>query len=165
VEKNSKLHSKRVEKFKNYTPNEWRTRSAFKSVPRNAKYTQNLIDKIVAPEKLLFPGVLRLELHSKRVEKMWNYTRNGWRRCATTLEASGEDVKLHSKRAGKMWDYTPNDCERYFQLEDVRNCTTSPENYTRNECSFGTNVNRSGLASWYHSESWNRSRLYPEETQ
>ncbi len=26
-----------------------------------------------------------------------NYTRNEWRRCKTTLETSGEDVKLHSK--------------------------------------------------------------------
>ena len=31
-----------------------------------------------------------------------NYTRNEWRRCKTTLETSGEDVKLHSKRVGKM---------------------------------------------------------------
>jgi hypothetical protein len=31
-----------------------------------------------------------------------NYTRNEWRRCETTLETSGEDVKLHSKRVGKM---------------------------------------------------------------
>ena len=27
-----------------------------------------------------------------------NYTRNEWRRCKTTLEMSGEDVKLHSKQ-------------------------------------------------------------------
>jgi hypothetical protein len=30
------------------------------------------------------------------------YTRNEWRRCKTTLETSGEDVKLHSKRVEKM---------------------------------------------------------------
>ncbi len=41
---------------------------------------------------------MSLNLHSKRVEKMWNYTRNEWRRCETTLETSGEDGKLHSKR-------------------------------------------------------------------
>jgi hypothetical protein len=31
-----------------------------------------------------------------------NHTRNEWRRCKTTLKASGEDVKLHSKRVEKM---------------------------------------------------------------
>ena len=44
--------------------------------------------------------------HSKRVEKMQNYTRNEWRRCQTTLETSGEDVKLHSKPVEKMSNYT-----------------------------------------------------------
>ncbi len=39
-----------------------------------------------------------MKLHSKRVEKMRNYAPNEWRRCETTLERSGEDVKLHSKR-------------------------------------------------------------------
>ena len=33
-----------------------------------------------------------VKLHSKRVEKMWNYTRNERRRCVNTLETSGEDV-------------------------------------------------------------------------
>ncbi len=32
------------------------------------------------------------KLHSKRVEKMLNHTRNEWRRCQTTLRTSGEDV-------------------------------------------------------------------------
>jgi hypothetical protein len=36
------------------------------------------------------------------VEKMYNYTRNRWRRCKTTLGTSGEDAKLHSKRVEKM---------------------------------------------------------------
>ncbi len=31
-----------------------------------------------------------------------NYTRNEWRRCKTTLETGGEDVKLHSRRVKKM---------------------------------------------------------------
>jgi hypothetical protein len=34
------------------------------------------------------PNQRRVKLHSKRVEKMWNYTRNEWRRCETTLETS-----------------------------------------------------------------------------
>jgi hypothetical protein len=42
------------------------------------------------------------KLHSKRVEKMWNYTRNEWRRCEITLGTSGEDVKSHSKRVEKI---------------------------------------------------------------
>jgi hypothetical protein len=50
------------------------------------------------------------KLHSKRVEKMQNYTRNEWERRKTThvlvqlsqLETSGEDVRLHSKRVEKM---------------------------------------------------------------
>ena len=33
-----------------------------------------------------------LQVHSKRVEKMHNYTRNEWRRCITTLETSEEDA-------------------------------------------------------------------------
>jgi hypothetical protein len=37
------------------------------------------------------------KLHSKRVEKRTNYTRNEWRRRQTTLETSGEEDKLHSK--------------------------------------------------------------------
>ena len=35
--------------------------------------------------------------HSKRVGKIWNYTRNEWRKYRTTPETSGEDVKSHSK--------------------------------------------------------------------
>jgi hypothetical protein len=42
------------------------------------------------------------KLHSKRLEKMQNYTRKEWRRCKTTLERSGEDAKLHSKRVEKI---------------------------------------------------------------
>ncbi len=43
-----------------------------------------------------------MKLNSKRVEKMYNYTRNEWARRKTTLETSGEDVKLHSKRVEKI---------------------------------------------------------------
>ncbi len=43
-----------------------------------------------------------IEIHSKRVGKMENYTRNEWGRSKTTLETSGEDLKLHSKRVGKI---------------------------------------------------------------
>jgi hypothetical protein len=37
-----------------------------------------------------------------KISDRQNYTRNEWRRCKTTLETSGEDVKLHSKRVEKM---------------------------------------------------------------
>jgi hypothetical protein len=40
----------------------------------------------------------RCETTLETLEKMWNYTRNEWRRCDTTLEKSGEDVNLHSFR-------------------------------------------------------------------
>ncbi len=43
------------------------------------------------------------KLHSKRVEKMQNYTRNERRRCKTTPETRVEDVKLHSKRVEKTY--------------------------------------------------------------
>jgi pyruvate kinase len=39
-------------------------------------------------------GDLGMEIPTEKA----NYTRNEWRRCETTLETSGEDVKLHSKR-------------------------------------------------------------------
>ena len=38
------------------------------------------------------------KLHSERVEKIRNYTRNEWRWFETTLGTSGEDSKLHSER-------------------------------------------------------------------
>jgi hypothetical protein len=44
--------------------------------------------------------------------KCKNYTRNGWRRCKTTLETSGEDAKLHSKQVEKMQNYTRNEWRR-----------------------------------------------------
>jgi hypothetical protein len=34
------------------------------------------------------PPAMDWKLHSKRVEKMWNHTRNEWRRCINTLETS-----------------------------------------------------------------------------
>ncbi len=39
----------------------------------------------------LIEASLKGKLHSKRVEKMQNHTRNEWRRFKTTLETSGED--------------------------------------------------------------------------
>ncbi len=38
------------------------------------------------------------KLHSKRVRKIWNYTRNELRRCKTTLETRGEDVKIYTRK-------------------------------------------------------------------
>jgi hypothetical protein len=49
-----------------------------------------------------FKRYAHARLHSKRVGKMQNYTRNEWGRCKTTLETSGEDVKPHSKRVEKI---------------------------------------------------------------
>jgi hypothetical protein len=48
-----------------------------------------------------------VNLHSKWVEKMQNYTPKEWKRCKTTLETGGEDVNLHSKRVGNSrWSKT-----------------------------------------------------------
>ncbi len=52
------------------------------------------------------------KLHSKRVGKMKNYTRNEWGKWKATLETSGEDEKLHSKRGEKMKSHTRNVLER-----------------------------------------------------
>jgi hypothetical protein len=92
-------------------------------------------------EPTLETGGEDVNLHSKRVEKMWTYTRNGWRRCEPTLETSGEDVNLHSKRVEKMWTYTRNGwrrCETTLETggEDVKlqlKRVKKMWNYTRNE--------------------------------
>ncbi len=42
-----------------------------------------------ADEAVAEGGVLKL--HSKRVEKNQNYTRNEWKRCKTPLETSGKN--------------------------------------------------------------------------
>ncbi len=59
--------------------------------------------------------------HSKRVEKMRNYTRNEWGRCETTPKTSGEYVKIHSKRVEKIYKYTPNDCGTTQKMLQQRN--------------------------------------------
>ncbi len=65
--------------------------------------------------------------HDLRLE---NYTRNEWRRCKTTLETSGEDVKITLETSGDDVKTTPQ-----MSGEDVK---TTPEmsgceNYTRND--------------------------------
>jgi hypothetical protein len=42
------------------------------------------------------------KIHSKRVGKIYNYTRSEWGKFTTTLEASGENLQLHSKRVEKI---------------------------------------------------------------
>jgi hypothetical protein len=69
----------------------------------NFSYTYD--DLLLLPERISFhsDGVslasritknirLQVKLHSKRVGKTSNYTRNEWRRCQTTLESGEEDV-------------------------------------------------------------------------
>jgi hypothetical protein len=48
-------------------------------------------------------NVIERKIHSKRVGKKGNYTRNEWGRRETTLKTSGEDLKLHSQRVRKMF--------------------------------------------------------------
>ncbi len=46
------------------------------------------------------------KLHSKRVEKIRNYTRNEWKRFETTLETSEELKQMQSKRVnGSLKNY------------------------------------------------------------
>jgi hypothetical protein len=47
-----------------------------------------------------------VKLHSKRVEKIRNYTQNELKTYKITLETSGEDQKIHSKRVVKIRNYT-----------------------------------------------------------
>ncbi len=72
---------------------------------------------------LIEPYLMQGKIHSKRVEMMKNHTRSEWRRCKTTLETSGEDVKLHSKRVEKMGNHTRNEWRRQvlvFMLQQSR---------------------------------------------
>ncbi len=55
---------------------------------------------------------LMINRRTSDVKNTENYTRNEWRRCKTTLETSGEDVKLHSKRVEKMLNYARNEWGR-----------------------------------------------------
>jgi hypothetical protein len=83
----------------------------FTPVPRDAFYNSPtplqklnpsaLISVYKAPEKVF--AFYRGEPfeHRQGILRFWIYTRNGRRRCKTTLKTSGEDVKLHSKRVEK----------------------------------------------------------------
>jgi hypothetical protein len=103
-----KKHSKRVEKMQNHTRFECifsHSRSPYSK--KQSPGVANITDPSSPYTDWRAIRTLRswpnLKLHSKRVEKMWNYARNELRRCETTLETSGEDVKLRSKRVKKMW--------------------------------------------------------------
>jgi hypothetical protein len=97
----AKLHSFRVEKMQNYTRFEWKrckitpfrvekmqnyTRFECRRSPRLFKGSNFEFKNGLIPEKQLFFVKMYLcrrqflKLHSKRVEKMWNYTQNEWRR-------------------------------------------------------------------------------------
>ncbi len=97
-----------IAKGKNYTPNEWRTNqntletSGFLGLLNwRASFSENILFQIL--QSHLYDNEIEVtKLHSKRVEKMQNYTRDEWKRCKTTLETSGEDVKSHSKRVEKI---------------------------------------------------------------
>ncbi len=125
VEKMAQIHSKRVEKVSKYTRNERRRcQNTLETSGEDVKIHSKRVGKMyflttavslntedwfntLSTIILLIQSNNQwqsntLKLHSKRVEKMQNYTRNGLGRCKTTLETRGEDVKQHSKRVGKM---------------------------------------------------------------
>ena len=54
----------------------------------DAVFPQGLLD---GTENTLETGGEDVQIHSKRVGKMFKYTRKGWGRCSNTLETSGED--------------------------------------------------------------------------
>ncbi len=116
-----KLHSKRVEKMRIYTRNEWRRckttlvtsgedqtwveaqKLNIASLASNleAKSKTDLQSKIDTSSSDISTalGILEGEkLHSKRVGKMWNYTRNEWREWRSTLRTSEEDGDLSEVR-------------------------------------------------------------------
>ena len=119
-----KLHSFRVEKIEKYTRFElrrWKNtlvlswehekihsfRVYFYLVSSNLESLYNREDvnnAMQIVECMTFRQTIehRGKLHSKRVEKIENYTRSEWKRLKTTLETSGEDWKLHSKRVEKI---------------------------------------------------------------
>ena len=92
-----------MKKIQKYTRNEWR-RLDVSSLSAETLSVSAEVLAMVAPggSQVGKHKVIQVKLHSKRVETMRIYTPNEWRRCETTLEASGEDAKLHSKRVGKM---------------------------------------------------------------
>ncbi len=103
-----KLHSFPVGNKWNYTRSEWGTSetslaSSGEDVPNFVPYGQRLavVDQrnMSCIRSSHFTQSAGGKLHSKRVEKMQNYTRNEWRRCKTTLETSE-----------KIINYTQNEC-------------------------------------------------------
>jgi hypothetical protein len=109
-----RLHSKRVEKMRDCTRNEWRrceialetsgeVLTLFFNVPidlaRAFRMDKN-IPSLLVPKKssTLETSGKDEKLHSKRVGKIKDSTRNEWKRSKTTLQTSGEDQKLHSTR-------------------------------------------------------------------
>jgi hypothetical protein len=131
-----KLHSKRVEKMSNYTRNEWR---------RSTPWTLSVfccplsIGTVISKTLLLSfnSPCLSLKIHSKRVEKIEKYTRNGWKRCKNTLETS---VKYHlticSTFSINPLSDTVNDLLVTFTRLIGQVCPTCSIFSTRSECSF-----------------------------
>jgi hypothetical protein len=78
-------------------------------------------------------------LHSKRVEKTENHTRNEWGRLKTVTETSGEDWQLHSKRVEKTnprVNILPSGASPY-NLSDFR-----PVSVQQPSCSEGVVLDR-----------------------
>jgi hypothetical protein len=93
-----KIHSKRVEKIKKYTPNELRRSKT--TLETGGELTVSMFQPGVTK------GIKTYKLTGERPrdDKTYTqkYTRFELRRCKTTLETSVEDAKLHSKRVEKM---------------------------------------------------------------
>ncbi len=119
------------------------------------------------------------KLHSERVEKMENYTRNEWRKWKITLGTSGEDKKISLETSGedKKISLETSGEDKKISLgtsgEDAKfhsERVEKMENYTRNEwrrwkITLGTSGEDSKLHSKrvgkmqnYTRNEWRRSR-------
>ena len=142
----AKLHSKRVEKMRNYTRNEYIFSSVVEAQTLSqlyitpivqydckfrhndaALYLKNLMNILPQRSCTTLLGKFRELTPGPRVGK---YTRNECERLSFTLETSGEDGVLNSKRVEKMEFYTRNESRRSFLACKHSICIGGPRMWT-----------------------------------
>ncbi len=103
--KDVKLHSKRVEKMRNYTRDEWkRCETTLETSGDEVKTALETSGEDITHLKI--NNFIELCLHTvaSLFTDTWNYTRNEWRRCKTTLKTSGKDIETTLKTSGEDMD-------------------------------------------------------------
>ncbi len=73
----------------------------------------------------------RFETTLKRVERMWNYTRNEWRRCKTPPERSEFQGNMLSSAQGLLAEQSGT--ANQLTAEGTLEMSGEDQNYTRNE--------------------------------